>query len=415
MSLRGANIQRGKTGASIGGGQTGTSALLATGLAVADGLQYGVAYELYNPEDAEKLGINRDYDNNQNLRIFRHVEEFYRKAGKGTKLVLLVAPQATTMSELINYEGTFSPKVITKAKGEIRQVAVSINPADGYTSVMLDGMNSEVSAAISTAQAFADWCFETHRPVHVLLEGRDYGGDASVAVDLRNIPNLAATDVSIVIGQDYNYADSLNPIGTRFADVGTALGDVSALRVNQCIGAVGSTNLTDAKKGKWLAAGLSSHQNIDDVESDLTTLDAKGYIFGCEYTGIAGFRWNDDHVCAPVIEDVEGNLNESSIAYSRTLKEATRVLRTALLPTIKEEKPVDPITGLLPIGVIRYFEGIGDKALGSMSNVLSGFKTIVDPQSDLLSGDRALDVSFNITPFGIIGEINGKLNLKRSL
>ena len=414
MSLKGANIQRGKVGTNTIAGSTATSGLLVAGVEVPGKLEYGKTYTLFNLKDAEKKGITADYDAVNKVRLYRHIKEFYRRTGDGVKLFIMVAPQDISMTDLVNFEGDFAPKLIAKSKGEIHQLAIGINPATGYTPTMLDGMNSEVTAAIAKAQAFSDWCFSTHRPLNILLEGRDYGGDSSV-LNLRDIPNVKAADVSVVIGQDYQYANTLDTLGQKFADVGAALGDVARKRVNECIAEVEDGNLTNAGLDAWLEAGLSSHQRIEDVESDLPTLDKKGFIFPVSYTGTPGYYWNDDHVCVEEVEDAEGNLNESSIAYGRTLKLASRLLRTALMPKIKSVQPVDPKTGKLPIGIIKYFEGLGDKALGQMSSELSGFKTIVDPDSNLLTGDKSLNISFTIIPYGKVGEINGTINLKRSL
>ncbi len=415
MSLKGANIQRGKVGTNTIAGSTATSGLLVTGVEVPGKLEYGKTYTLFNLKDVEKKGITADYDAVNKVRLYRHIKEFYRRTGKGIKLFVMVAPREKTMTDLVNFEGQYAPKLIAKSKGEIHQLAIGINPASGYTPVMLDGMNSEVTAAIAKAQAYSNWCFSTHRPLNILLEGRDYGGDSSVTLNLRDIPNVKACDVSIVNGQDYKYADTLDAIGQKFADIGTALGDIARKRVNECIAEVEDGNLTDAGLDAWLEAGLSSHQRIEDVESDLPTLDKKGFIFPVSYTGTPGYRWNDDHVCVAEVEDAEGNLNESSIAYGRTLKLASRLLRTALMPKVKSVQPVDPKTGKLPTGIIKYFEGLGDGALSQMSGELSGFKTTVDPDSNLLTGDKSLNISFTIIPYGKVGVINGTINLKRSL
>ncbi len=415
MSLKGVTITKGAVGSNTTQDDTSVSGFLFTGPEVEDVLEHGKAYTLYSVDDAEDLGITESYDEENSVRMYRQIYEFYRKAGDNTELYILVAPQTTTMSELVQYDGDYAPLLVAKAKGEIRQLGVSINPDSDYEVVMLDGLNSEVVSAISKAQALGDWCFENHRPLHILLEGRDYGGTASVALNLREIENVEATDVSVVIGQDYDYADGLDEIGQTFADVGTALGDVAYMAVNECIGEVETMNLTDSGLGSWESAGLSSHQNIEDVEDDLQTLDTKGYIFGVSYTGVSGFRWNDDHVCVEEVEDAQGNLNESSIAYSRTLKEATRVLYKALIVKVKTVQPVDSDTGLLPVGVIKYFEGLGNTALSTLSDVLSGYETTVDPDSNLLTGDKSLDVSFVIVPYGKVGEINGTINLKSSI
>jgi hypothetical protein len=248
------------------------------------------------------------------------------------------------------------------------------------------------------------------------LEGYDYAGDAASVADLRDIPNVDAHKVSVVIGQDWVYAESRSGNRQKYADVGTALGVLSKAAVNQNIGDVESFNLTDAGKGVWMAPGLSSHQKNSDVIDSLQTLDTKGYIFGVEYEGIDGVRWNDDHTCTPIIVDADNNVNEHTIAYGRTHDKARRLLRTALLPKVKTTQPVDPKTGKVPVGVIKYFEKIGDGVFDDMKRrkEISYGKMTVDPDSDLVVA-KELRFSDEIIPYGTVGKITGTSNLKTQM
>lgn len=73
--------------------------------------------------------------------------------------------------------------------------------------------------------------------------------------------------------------------------------------------------LTDANRGNWVNAGFSSHEKVKEKESELDGLNRKGYIFGEYYSGVVCL--NDDHVCARIVEDKDGNMSESTIALSR--------------------------------------------------------------------------------------------------
>ena len=189
------------------------------------------------------------------------------------------------------------------------------------------------------------------------------------------------------------------------------------IAVNQNIGEVETLDLSDAKKLKWLTAGLSNHVKMTAAEADLSQYDDKGYVFAMSYTGITGYRWNNDHVCAPEIVDEDGFLNENTIALGLTMGKAARELRKRLLPKVKTVVPVDTETGRLSTGMVKYFEGIGNGAFDGMAGrgEISGGETIVDPTSDLLIGDKELKVSFIVVPTGTIGEIAGTINLKTSL
>jgi len=46
---------------------------------------------------------------------------------------------------------------------------------------------------------------------------------------------------------------------------------------------------------------------------------------------------------------------------------------------------------------------------------ISEGKTTIDPNSNLLTGDKALIASFELVPYGTINKIKGSINLKNNL
>ena len=66
--------------------------------------------------------------------------------------------------------------------------------------------------------------------------------------------------------------------------------------------------------------------------------------------------------------------------------------------------------------VIVSLEGIGDRIFTDMENAseISAGKTTVDTDSDLLIA-KELKVSFNVQPTGVLGFLNGTINLKSSI
>ena len=249
-------------------------------------------------------------------------------------------------------------------------------------------------------------------PCQVLLEGYGYGGTASSTANLRELPNLNATKVSVVIGQDYSYAKSKEGKAQKYADVGTVLGVCSKALVQQNIGNNELFNLTDATQGVWIEPALSSYTTIVDAFDDLQTLEDKGYIFGITYAGIAGVRINNDHTCTPVVVDSHHNMNEHSIAYGRIMDKASRGLRTAYLPKIKTDWELDEKGKMRPATIVAL-EDIGDSVLERMfaNGEISYGKTTIDKDSDLVV-EKVLKISFVVVPKGSIGEIKGTINLK---
>lgn len=410
---------------SINSQNTSISGLIANGVAVVGKLVLGQPYAIYSPDDAKELGIDAAYDVANSVVLSHHIDEFFRGSVVGTKLYLMVVAQSITPSVIFtDPTGIYARKLVAYAKGEVYQIGLAYNGAFtvGAPETYTDGLSSEIRSAISPAQEFALWAFETERPCHVLLEGRGYGGNAATVVDLKDLVTgadipLEADKVSMIIAQDWDYAESLNfASGKKYASVGLALGILAGIQVNENIGAVETLNLTDAARGKYVTAGLSSHQTVEDAEGSLTALDTKGYIFPRKYTGISGYRFNDDHVCAPEIVDADGIMNEFKISLGRPMDHTVRLLRATFTPKIKSVQPVNA-QGKLPTGVIKNFNDMGDKVFADLikEGKISGGKTFTDPDSNLLTGDRALNLEFIQQPTGTIGKIIGRISLKKSL
>lgn len=418
---------KGKATATAGSMDTSISALVVGGVAVAGKLVLGQPYTILRTDDAKALGIDAAYDTANAVIVYHHIEEFYRVNADGTKLHIMVVDKTLKPADLLTDAGLlYCRKLVAFAKGDIRQIAIAYNPTFTVENpeVVTDGFNSDIRAAIAPAQEFALWAFETERPLQVLLEGRAYSGNAAATIDLKGLTTgagilLEADKVSLIIAQDYDYAEGLAfASGKKYASVGLALGILSSIAVNQNIGEVETLNLTNATRGKYVTAGLSSHQTIDAAEAQLATLNGKGYIFPMTYTGISGYRFNYDHVCAPEILDPEtGIMNESTISYGRTMDEAVRRLRRALAPKIKSVQPADKKTGKLAIGVVKSFNSIGNEEFADMESdgLISGGITYTNPDSNLLTGERALEVAFDLQPTGTINKIKGTINLKQSL
>lgn len=405
-NLKGIHITKGRLGANRLNSSDAISGLIISTIAVS-ALAFNTPTKVYNMKDVETLGITAEYDTTHNVNCYRHLSEFYRMAGEGTELHLMLVAQSETISTICEK----AKQVLASANGEIKQLAIAVNPTD--EAVLLNGIASEVYNGIAKAQGLADWAYENNMPLQIFLEGYNYGGNASTSADLRAIENLQADKVSVVIGQDFNYAKTKTDKAQKYADVGTILGVCSKAAVNQNIGENESFNITDATKGIWIVPGLSSHTQNTAIFSDLQTLENKGYIFGITYTGMAGVRINNDHTCTPIIIDSDNRINEHSIAYGRIMNKAIRGLRTAYLPKVKTNWAVDEATGKLSNGTVVALEDIGDKVFEDMvkRGEITYGKTTIDKDSDLIVS-KILNVGFKIVPRGNIGEINGTINLK---
>lgn len=408
--INGVSIQKGKIGANTLSQDDAVSAIISTGASTAK-LQLNKPTVVYNIKDVESLDINPLYDQANAVNLYRHLSEFFRLAPTNTELYLMVVDSTSTMSEACEA----AKKLLPFAKGKIRQLAISVNPS---TITLLNGIPEELFNAIPVAQNVALWAYDNHMPLQILLEGFGYSGGASSTQNLREIPNLNADKVSVFIGQDYEYAQTLTGNLKKFADIGSALGLTARAFVNQNIGNNNDPNfnLTDATKKVWLEPALSSGQKNDEAFEDLQTLEDKGFLFGLEYAGLAGVRINNDHTCTVIFKDQDNSTNEHSIALGRVHDKAVRALRIAYLPYINTDWAIEPTTGKLAPAVVRAMEDVGNQVFQNMVDreEISLGDTIVDKDSDLLI-EKSLNVGFRIVPKGTISEIKGTINLKTQL
>lgn len=410
MSLRGFDITSGSVGANtLGDGRE--FALIANGVAVGDTLALETVYTVRRLKEAVALGIDADYDSNNKVNLYRHIKEFFRRAGEGIKLHLMVVAQTVMIDEMTTQAKTLA----TAGDGAIADMTFAFNPASDYTDTIVDGLNSDVADAIPVLQAFAEWCAENDMPLHTILEGRSMSETLTSITSLRELVSNY-TKVSLIVGQDWTYADNLGwDLGKKFADVGTFMGVVASQAWNRNPGEVETQNLTDSDAEIWIIGGLSNHKKYIEVFEDLEDLDEKGYNFPIKYRGRTGYWWNGGHTCAEIVLDKEGNMNEHEIYYSHTMNMAKIALRDVYLDEVKKPIMLDD-DGALTSGMVQYYNALGDNVFEELANqsLISDGETNTDSESDMLIA-KQLDIEFGVIPTGCVNSISGTINLKASL
>jgi hypothetical protein len=375
------------------------SGLLVHGWATPS-LPLGAIATLFSVRDAEGLGLTRAYDAANEGLVHYHIREFFRMNPNGELHLMLVPTTVTDWSLLVDKDQQYAAKLLRTANGRIRQLGVAFNLYQNYTPVLSGGLDAQLPAVISKAQALADSEFVQKRPVDIVIEGRSYNGTASAAANLRA---LDAANVSVVIAQDRSpgspFGDGLSP---GHAALGTVLGTISAAQVQQNIGALALFNLTG--NGAFLAAGLSSGQALASYsETDLGTLKDKGYLFALPYAGYAGHYWCDSATCTEAASDF------AYIENNRTMHKASRLAYRALLPLLMSNVPVDADTGNLDKNWVAWAEALGLEALSQMyrDGELSALPDVyIDPAQNVLATSM-IDVRFAITPLGVARQITG--------
>ena len=375
----------------------GISALITQGIAISGKLVLGTVYELRSIQAAEAIGITATATNF--TKTYRHLSEFFRLS-PGAVLLFMAVARTTTMADICDRTLAGGAKaLLSNANGRVKQLAVCLNQAVSYTPVTTGGLDADVLAAVAKAQVLAAEEFTEHRPVVVLLAGH------SLLADLTTAPNLRALSseyVSVVAGTDHTLLPGEPAIGT-------ALGAVSAARVNESIAWVQKFNLTG--DGAFVNAGLSNGKALSELlPGDLAALSDKGFIMVRQHAGLDGFYFSDTPTCTLLSSDY------AQLENVRTTNKAARVCRTALLPALNGPLPVNA-DGTLQAQVIGELQGTATAALSVallQTGEASALAVYIDPAQNVISSST-LAVRVRLVPVGVARQITVDLGLSTKL
>ena len=130
----------------------GISGLILTGQAVEEKLTLNKVYVLSSSNDLSKYGITKE----NNPLVYKDVAAFYKAAGDGAELHLLVVSEASTLTQICSSEpGSPLQKLIDSAAGRIRLVGVNRNAPASYTPTVENCIDKDVITAVDEAQAVA--------------------------------------------------------------------------------------------------------------------------------------------------------------------------------------------------------------------------------------------------------------------
>ncbi|WP_443937092.1 DUF2586 family protein [Pedobacter sp. MW01-1-1] len=380
----------------------GVCALVTTGVAVAGSgnLSLNTTYALKSQRDANRIGLNVNYDATNKVLVYHHIDRFFKRSPNGT-LYLMVAAQTETLSDLVDVAQNYAKALLREQKGLVKAVGITINPDEQYEATLANGLDGDVFNAVANAQALYNSEFELFRYASFLIEGRSFNGTAAAAKDLRT---LNAPNVSVTIAADPAIS-GIDPLYNGYAAVGDVLGLISSAAVSQNVGEqTPDFNLNDTGLKQFVTAGLSSGLDIYSYgDEDLDALDEKGYIFPTAVAGLDGFYLNDSHTCS--------ELEDNDFAYienNRTIEKAIFLARQAILPQVKSRLKVDPDTGYLQDDVLKALEAAGIKSIEPMQkdgDISGGIDCYIEPEQNLLSSSE-LNVELSFVPVAIGRQIN---------
>jgi hypothetical protein len=370
----------------------------------------GNIYTLKNIQEVEALGITPEYDSTNKVLVYERLRRFFVHNPSITVHFMPVA-QSVTLTQMVDKDNNYLAKLLREKAGEIVQVTVSLNPDEDYTPTIATGLDKDSIDAVYKAQALADAEWSKDRYCEIYVEGRSFSGTSAAALSLRTLEN-DCPDISVIIGAD-NQVSKRDAVFQGYAAVEDYAAMVSKAAVSQNAGEnINDFNLTNVSEGVFIVPGLSSGNKVSDYsETDLDTLDSKGYIFYTSVSGVAGIFINDTHTCTDITSDFAYGEN------NRTIKKAIKLAKAALAPRVKGRLYVDENSGFMAPETVKDLETTAKVSLDPMlaaGDISGGVDCYINPEQNVLATSE-FEVLLTFIPVAIGRKITLKVGFRNPL
>jgi hypothetical protein len=345
----------------------------------------------YSLRNAEDYGITSDTDVSNGCLVWEHIKDFYVKAPEGTALHILAFDRTQNYQTLFGAGNTnaLSAYLSTNA-GEIKLIGVAPNTRtqDATTHHTI----TDITNSLALVNAFAVDEFDRKRPLHIILEGRNFNPSGSV-VNLRGITE--ASYVSVIVARDTQRVVELVDEGIEsaadMAAIGFLLGKFAAIPVQRSIARVKDGDLG------WVSASFSGGNAVSTyTDGELDALNDKGYIFATKIMGKNGFFFNDDPTCVALTDDY------AFASHTRTMGKVVRIVNLVFTEELSDEIDIDATTGFMTVTTAKDLQNKCENALNQqMTNrgEVSAVSCFIDPNQNVLQTDE-IEVSVEVVKKG---------------
>ena len=374
----------------------GVAALIVTGIAVnASGAVLGVVlntpYQIFSLADAEERGLTAAYDSANSVEAHKQIKDFYAQAPTGAELWIMVVANTVTLAQMVDKTvNTYSRAILNAAGGRVKLLAITRNPASGYTATITDGMDGDCVTAVANMQALAEDYADQNRPFRGLVQIR-----SGVLADLKNWAATTNNAVGCVIGA--------TATGNNAA-VGLVLGKLAAVPVQRSIARV---------KDGDLGINTAFIANVGNVLSQnntvLDTLHDKGYIFFRGIEGLGGFYISNDNTATGATDDYK------FLSLGRVIDKARVLAYTAMVQELNDDVEVTTDGKITP-GVGKALQAAVERTLNTNmvnNSEISSVSAYVDLNQNILATSTT-EVVVGIVPKGTNRTINIKLGYVNS-
>lgn len=346
--------------------------LLLTGIATSGpggSIGLGETKLIGSVADAEALGITAAYDTTNTTNVYKNIKDFFAQAGTGAELYINIVAKTNLMAAICDTANNILKKLLNDANGRIRICGVSRVPDGAYVPTFTGQIDTDVINAFPKAQVLADEFATAFKPVRILLDGREFQGNAGTLQDLKG---YTYNRVSGVLFTDI--ASSKNSC------VGLTLGRLAKIPVQRNIGRVkdGDLGLTNA----YLTNQSGLIDALTAANQDL--IHDKGWISVRKYAAKNGYFFNNDFTAVANTDDY------NRIGRGRVIDKALVIAYQTYVNEILDDLDVDA-NGRIDAGVIKDYQGKIKTAIDlqmTIEDEISSCRVVIDPKQNVLSTNK---------------------------
>lgn len=376
--------------------------LICTGVAVSGKLTLGDVVALSSLDDAATYGITPAYDEDNSLKVYQHISDFYSQAPRGTLLWLSVFPKTTYMSDMTYVEDNIIPNLLQASQGKVSLIGITRTPDSEYgesTSTVVDGditdvwFDADAFQAIQFAQETAAYQQTLYRYVRFIIEGRNAKDGYASAFDLTtlNCPNVAVM--------------TTNSTGGIYAAVGLALGRAAALPVQRKI-AYRLDGALNRVTDQYLSSGTKDYAQPTEIAG----WHDKGYLQIIPVQGLVGLYFNNDLCCTASNDD------QQFLSRGRVIDKAAKLAVATYNRYVNSEVDVDT-DGKLTGEYVAMFESLVEREIRQQmiaNKELSGVNCYINPDQNVL-GTSTVNMELQLQPVGYASYIVVKIKFTQTL
>lgn len=362
--------------------------LVLSGVAISGHVLISTPYQVFSMDDVTALTLTAAYDATNTTDVWKQLNDFYKKAPKGTELWFMIIPKTTTMAVACDKANNIVKLLLNAASGRITLWGITRTPDGAYTPGVTTGLDDDAAAAVLTAHALCEDFATNFKPCRFLIGGRDY---ASVAANLKDFTLNSNNRGSVVLGSTFSTGEPA---------VAFTLGKFASIPIQRKISRV--KNAAGVAEDLGLSAAyLSDGTTIETNESTLNSIHKKGYIIFRKFINKSGYWFSSDPTCCPASDDF------ASLARGLVIDKMERITYATYVNEIEDDIELDANGLINPSKVKDYQQEIIDAISAAMiPENLSAVTCEIDPAQNVIANNTVQIKRVGGQPKGYSSYIN---------